>query len=577
MKKLLSILLALMITLSAFMGLGFSVSAEDADTLAVTVNGVTTNVKVGDTFTYTYTLTDMKALCAEAIIHYDSDFVEVNDVSEDDEDAYLDYLEQCFPVVNSTVVCNTEVTDTILYNFYTVSGIRFAGEQPLATFEFTAKAPGETTISTEMVELADTTTVYVDKTADGHEKINDYVYGEFVTYEKPEEPSSEEPSSEEPTTAPVVKVENVTVEPSVTTAIVSWDALEGAVQYWVYKNDGNGNWVIQKSSTTTSLVVKGLKGNSTYEFKVTAAVKQGDETKYLSLNDADVATTTTQSPIATDSISATAEELTATITWEAIEGAERYWLYRSTVGPDGPYYIHVSTDTNSYTDKKLRPETTYYYRVMALTYENGVACYSDPYDSPVTSATTGSASIIQVALTSSTATTVTINWPAFENADRYWVMSADNRADIVDNKKSTVWTSLTETSYTFSGLNPNSVYYFNVCARYIDEDTGKEEYIYYMPVIARTAYTDEEFIEFTPVDDTTVTLTWAEDISDISQTWVNVYNAEGTKVSVVKTDTNTATITGISGYENCYYELQVMDSQGRFGTLTKTGGERYHV
>ncbi|MBQ8860136.1 MAG: hypothetical protein IJ015_02215, partial [Ruminococcus sp.] len=67
------------------------------------------------------------------------------------------------------------------------------------------------------------------------------------------------------------------------------------------------------------------------------------------------------------------------------------------------------------------------------------------------------------------------------------------------------------------------------------------------------------------------------DISDISQTWVNVYNAEGTKVSVVKTDTNTATITGISGYENCYYELQVLDSQGRFGTLTKTGGERYHV
>ena len=72
MKKLLSLMLAIIMAMSAFMGLGFSVAAQDADILKVTVNGVTTDVRVGDTFTYTYALSDVVIMNAEARVNYDS-------------------------------------------------------------------------------------------------------------------------------------------------------------------------------------------------------------------------------------------------------------------------------------------------------------------------------------------------------------------------------------------------------------------------------------------------------------------------------------------------------------------------
>ena len=72
MKKLLSLILAMTIVMSAFMGLGFSVAAETTDALAITVNGVTTSVPVGEKFTYTYTLSDVRIINTEAVINYDS-------------------------------------------------------------------------------------------------------------------------------------------------------------------------------------------------------------------------------------------------------------------------------------------------------------------------------------------------------------------------------------------------------------------------------------------------------------------------------------------------------------------------
>ena len=115
----------------------------------------------------------------------------------------------------------------------------------------------------------------------------------------------------------------------------------------------------------------------------------------------------------------------------------------------------------------------------------------------------------------------------------------------------------------------------NVCARYNDEKGVAT--IDYLPVIVRTAYSNDDFIIFSPVDNTTVSLTWPEDISDVQKTWVYVYDTDGNQVAIVSTSSNTVTIKNVSGYEDYTYKLRVLDTSGIFGYLTKSNGEKFHL
>ena len=386
-----------------------------------------------------------------------------------------------------------------------------------------------------------------------------------------EEPSSEEPSSEEPSEDPKpVKVNNVEADPTSTTVKFTWDLLDGATKYWVYQyNEANDTWSSVVSSYTDTAILKKLKGDTTYKFKVTARI--GDNV-YLNINDADLIEVTTDKAVATSSITAITGVTSADITWEPVEGATKYWVYKST-SESGPFYIYTSSLETTCTAKRLRPDTTYYFKIQALTFENGIDCYSDINDSPLLTVHTGSASIITTAAVENTATTATITWPAFENADKYWVLYSTTSADTNDRSHWTTLTSTTDTTYTFKNLQPNTVYYLNVCARYTDG--GVVSTIDYIPVMVRTAYSNDDFITFTPVDDTHVTLTWDEGIEDVSKVWICAIDADGKEIGINSTTSNSITIR-FADYKNYSYALKVVDSAGRIGYLTKTGGELYH-
>mgnify|MGYP002513990229 CR=1 FL=1 len=133
MKKLISLVLAMSIVMSVFMGLSFSVAAEDtADVLNVTVNGVTTQVPVGEKFTYHYTLSDLKLMNTEARVNYDSSKLKVTVVDDTDEELYNAFLMQTFPVIyKGSLVYNTDLANKILYNFSFVKGFTFAENDAL--------------------------------------------------------------------------------------------------------------------------------------------------------------------------------------------------------------------------------------------------------------------------------------------------------------------------------------------------------------------------------------------------------------------------------------------------------------
>ena len=393
-----------------------------------------------------------------------------------------------------------------------------------------------------------------------------------------ETPSEEESSeaTEEPTEAPtqveLSKVSNIKTEATSATVKFTWDALSGGTAYWVYVyNENTESWICLSSTRNTTMAVYKLTADTDYKFKITACI---DNKKYLKIEDADVISVHTADAIATTSITGTASATTARITWEPIEGAQKYWLYRSNYA-DGPYYCYTSTTDSTYLVNKLRPENEYYFKVAALTYQNGFECYSNYKDSPVCGIKTGSASIIGTVLTSNTATTATITWPEYENSDMYWVKYSTTSADTNDASHWSTLEKLTDRKYTIKNLKPDTVYYLNIGARYYDPYTGKEEFIDYIPVQVRTAHSDENFITFTEESETSVTLTWSEDIPDIVKTWIYVYDFEGNRVEMASTETNTYTFKKLVGYKDYFYELRIQDTKGRYLTITPTGGFAY--
>lgn len=367
----------------------------------------------------------------------------------------------------------------------------------------------------------------------------------------------------------VKKVEGITANPTDTNISFTWDLVENAVKYWVYKYDPiKDSWSSAASSYGDSAVVKLLDPDTEYKFKIIC--KLSDNT-VLSLNDADVVTVKSLKPIATSDISVVSGITEATVSWNEIEGAQKYWVYKAT-SSNGPFYIYSSSDECSLTVRKLRPDTEYFFKVVALTNNNGIMTISKPEYSPTCSVVTDSANKITTINTTVSSNNATISWPAFENADKYWIMystTSGNTDNASEWKTITSVTDLSELTYTFNNLESNTTYYLTVCARY--NDNGVIRTINYIPVKIRTHYSDYQYIDFTEISDTSIKLTFPDDVN-AQKMWIYVYDATGMHVTTVSTTTNSVIINSLENAESCTYAVYVLDSNGDFGYITPTTG-----
>ena len=538
----------------------------EAESAYILCDGVYYKVEKGQTFTYTFNISldsSVSISSIDVVTLYDTDGLDFAPTyDENGEDDVL----TMFPYL-SGVVYNYNIDGEIYYNYTSLSGAKLANNSVVFQGTFTVTADsGVYEINTMIKDMADSDgNIYVYN----YEKLVDFEETQLVTDLTPVEDETEEPTVA-PTVTEGTKVENITTEVTSTTIKFNWDEVEGATKYWVYQySEKYDTWTSVASAYTNTALVKMLTGSTTYQFKVIARI--GDST-YLSLDDATVINVTTEAPVATSGITVVEGVVSADLSWEPVEGAVKYWVYKST-SADGPFYIYTSTTETECTAKRLRPDSTYYFKISALTYQNGIDCYSDIADSPLATVNTGSSSIITTALDSNTGSTATISWPAFENADKYWVMYSTTTSDTTLTDEWTTYTSTTATSYTFKNLTPNTVYYLNVCARYTDGDSVAT--INYLPITVRTAYSDTNVITFTENSSTSVTLTWADDITDVQKTWVYAIDSEGNETLLKSTTTNTVTIS-LSNFKNYSYSLKVLDVNGVYGYLTPTGGEAYH-
>ena len=158
---------------------------------------------------------------------------------------------------------------------------------------------------------------------------------------------------------PVVTASNVASTGKVR---LTWEAVEGAVKYKVYRAESkDGSYSLMYTADGTTYTNSSSEVGITYYYKVKAIAEDPDANSALSA--AKSRTRDLPRPVVT------ATNNTATgkvkLTWDLVDGAVSYKVYRAE-SKDGEYSLMYTTEGNTYTNSSGVAGTTYYYKVRAI-------------------------------------------------------------------------------------------------------------------------------------------------------------------------------------------------------------------
>ena len=283
-----------------------------------------------------------------------------------------------------------------------------------------------------------------------------YVDGKWTTYT-----DDDIVSCTLPATKPVV-----TAVPGDGEVMLTWTAVDGATKYAAYCVDAAGaKKCLSSKLTVLTCTAKKLNNGETYKFYVRAYVN-GAWSKFT---DADMVECT---PASTKPVpEAEPADKQVTLTWDAIDGATKYAVYR--LQDDGTLKaLATKLTVTEYTVKKLTNHTEYKFLVRA--YINGKWTKYDESDY----VTCTPAALKPLVRVSEYDSMVTLRWGAVDDATKYaaYIVNDDGSLTCVSSK-------ITNIKYTIKNLTNGTTYRFVVRA-YVN---GKW-----------TKYTDRDIVSATP-------------------------------------------------------------------------------
>ena len=242
---------------------------------------------------------------------------------------------------------------------------------------------------------------------------------------------------------------------------VTWQAASGAEKYNVYRKDASNTvWRVIATVTGTSYTDKTAKAGVTYSYTVRGVAADG-KTLSPGFNKTGVSATMPKPvsrPANVTLGSAKAVSGGIQVTWQAASGAAKYKVYRKDASNTVWRVIATVTGT-SYTDKSAKAGVKYSYTVRGVAADGKTL--SPSYNKTGVSATmpTVSAAPANVTLGSAKAVSggIQVTWQAASGAAKYKVY----RKDAV-NTKWTVIATVTGTSYTDKSGTAGTKYSYTV-------------------------------------------------------------------------------------------------------------------
>ena len=247
-------------------------------------------------------------------------------------------------------------------------------------------------------------------------------------------------------TAPVVRIGNSAASGK---PMLTWNAVEGATSYRIYRSTSKGSgYSLLGTTTATSYTNTGAKAGTTYYYRVKACNDAG-LSPYSNIVSGQAKTVAQQKPSApVVKIGNSAASGKPMLTWNAVSGATSYKVYRAT-SQNGTYSLLGTVTATSYTNTGAKAGTTYYYKVKAVN-SAGESAFSNVVSgkTTVTTLTMGH---------SATSGKPQLTWKAVSGAASYKVYRATAK-----NGAYSVINTTKALTYTNVGAALGTTYYYKV-------------------------------------------------------------------------------------------------------------------
>ena len=232
---------------------------------------------------------------------------------------------------------------------------------------------------------------------------------------------------------------------------LTWDAVDGATKYEIYRaTSKSGTYTKMYTTSGTYYTNTSAKPSTTYYYKVRA----------LGVNEYATSAFSTIRSITCDcaapvvQITNKADNGKPYLTWDAVDGATKYEIYRAT-SKTGTYTKMYTTSSLYYTNTSAKAGTTYYYKIKAL----GTSAYATSAYSNMTYITCDLAQPVPTISTKADTGKPYLTWDAVDGADRYEIWRATSKTGTYTKTYTT-----TKTSYNNTGAVANKTYYYKVRA-----------------------------------------------------------------------------------------------------------------
>ena len=251
---------------------------------------------------------------------------------------------------------------------------------------------------------------------------------------------------------------------------LKWNAVSGAAKYEVYRSySRDGSYSKYSTQTSTAYTNSSyLTSGATYYYKVRALDANGNAGPYSA-----AVSVTCRLKLSAPSVTGGKDSQgRPTLKWNAVTGAAKYEVYRST-SRSGTYTKYSTQTSTSYTNSSyLTSGTTYYYKVRALGSDGSYGPYSSV--ASVTYRATSSAVPAEVTMGKATAqgSYITVTWDKAANAASYRVYRRVNNS----SDWNVVASSVSGTSYTDWNVEPGVRYTYTVRGVAADGQTLSKTY-----------------------------------------------------------------------------------------------------
>lgn len=341
------------------------------------------------------------------------------------------------------------------------------------------------------------------------------------------------------------------VDSSATSITMIWDRIIGAACYNIYRTIGSGTpSELIATIDSTRYVDQGLTPQTLYSYAVSAKNSIGESQKSAKVS----ATTLTPDPDIPQNVSATTlSDVSIKVTWDEVDYAEEYEIYRS-LSEAGSYNLDDVSETNSFISAGLEYETVYYYKVKAKN-EAGISDFSE-FDSAKTLPEIVDPPQKPTNVTAKALSPYVIqaSWPNVANASTYNIYRSNSSSGPFNKIAQPV-----DTVYNDSGLSENTTYYYEVSA---ENNGGESEHSDVVSAKTMILITVPTGLAGTALSSSAIEISWNSVAGADEYKVFRSLSMSGTYEEIAIAAQTDFTDTGLDANTTYYYKLSAKGPSG---------------